>query len=200
MNIFKSPKQYKTRTDYEWINGLKQIDEETIEDLWGIVFVYGTTVARRYDQGDDLGHDAAIAAFLRIKNKGIYQYKFDCPFLAYCRHIVVNEVKRCLKKLPEPSVELLDEIHEDEEEDLERLQIADNHVRARLAPCLELLSQRKRELIDKRYFEDALPQSIAENFGITRNNVNRTMHGARQKLRECLEQRGFFTTGDVLGL
>ena len=198
---FFHPKHIDSRSDHTWIQNLKQEDAETVQDLWEMVFIYGMNTARRYGQGADIGREAAIAAYLRIQNRGVNQFQFKCPFPAYCRLIVVREVKRRLKKLPPPEAELSEEIYIDEDApDTTQLSTTKIHIHERLAPCLELLPSRKIEIIRRRYFEDEPPESIAEALGISRGNVNKIAHDARLKLRDCLEQRGFLTTDDVLGL
>ncbi len=206
MNTFQSSKEDNTQTDYQLIRNLKQEKSEDVLALWEMVFTYGVSITRRYDQDADIGHEAAIAAFQRIQNRGIHQFRFQCPFPAYCRQIVVNEVKRRLNKLPPPSVELTDEIHEDINADADETLApddsqAENHlVQKRLESCIDKLPSRRKDIVRKRYFEGKTPQSVAEELGLRRNHVNQILHRARQKLRECLEQLGFFTAGDVLGL
>ncbi len=206
MSIFKPQTKTETRTDHTWIRHLKQKEAQAVQSLWEMVFTDGVTLARYYKQEDDIGREAAIAAFHRIQNRGVHQFRFQSPFSAYCRQIVVNEVKRRLKKQNKrhkhiAPVELHDEIQEDTSvNDPSVVETTEQHIWRRLEPCLELLPSRKRDVIQRQYFEETTPQSIANEMNIRRGNVNKIAHDARLKLRECLERYGFFTTGDVLGL
>lgn len=57
---------------------------------------------------------------------------------------------------------------------------------------LDALHERKRDIFMRRYWYLDTPQSIAERFGMSENNVKVTLFRLREKLREHLENEGFF--------
>lgn len=187
------------RTDLEWIQQLKQGDEAAITDLWQWLFKRALTVARRYDQAEDVGRDGVVAAFHRIMQRGIYQYKFQCPFLGFCRTILVNEINRRLK----PAPHLLDIDNPATPHPAAELDppVADAAtIRARLQPCMDELQSREQEIITLRYVQDLTPQAIAEQLGLRRNHVNQLAFRARDKLLQCLRSQGFVDSADVLSV
>ena len=71
-------------------------------------------------------------------------------------------------------------------------------VRALLRLCLKRLTHRERQVCDLRYKESQAPETIAALLGISRNYVNVIAYRARAKLRQCLEERGYHSSADVL--
>ena len=187
----------KERTDQEWIRLLKQNDQRTVFDLWEMLFTYGITLARRHRRDDDVGHDAAIEAYRRVRARGVYQFRFECSFRGYCRIIVLNEVRRLMGKQALPATEL-------NEETVGQITaprpVNPGELLARLQPCLAQLTSQEREVIVLRYSEGQDPETIAGRLGISRNYVNVIAHRARRKLRQCLEERGYESAKDVLSV
>jgi DNA-directed RNA polymerase specialized sigma24 family protein len=147
-------------TDQEWIRLLKQNDQRAVDCLWEMLFRFGIASARYYRVDKDIGHDGAMAAYMRIQKRGVYQYHFGCPFLSYCRLIVTNEVRRELEKrnrLPK-EVELDDYVEQSVGESDPPPRAEQVTVRERLQPCLERLTSRKRKVIEQRYFKRQAPE------------------------------------------
>ncbi|MCP5094059.1 MAG: sigma-70 family RNA polymerase sigma factor [Chloroflexi bacterium] len=190
----------ESRTDQEWVRQLKQNDQSAIADLWEMVFQFAWRAARSRQQPEDMGRDAALAAYNRIRQRGIYQYQFSCPFPGYCRVIVVRELFRVLGKLDTHTVQI-SEITEETVGNSDSLPLA-NHaiIKQRLQPCLDHLKKNARQVIELLYFAGLDPASAADKLGINRNYVNQLAHRARNQLKHCLETRGYLTTSDVLGL
>lgn len=184
------------RSDQEWVRALKRDDPQAVQDLWEMLYRFAWAAARRYQQTEDVSHDAAIAAYQRIRKRGVYQYRFNCPFPGYCRVILFNELRRKLNRLPPTDSPLPKGLGRPDRPPAAARDI----VQDRLRPCLERLDNRKREVIELRYLSQLSPTAVAERLGLSRNNVNTLAHRARQLLRECLESYGFKTAGDVLGL
>ncbi|MCB0036804.1 MAG: sigma-70 family RNA polymerase sigma factor, partial [Anaerolineales bacterium] len=142
------------RSDQQWISQLKQEDEAAILDLWQMLFQFAVSAARKYRQSNDTGRDAAAAAYRRIRQRGIYQYRFACPFPGYCRQIVVREVLRRIPK-NDPYLVDIDTVYSTAVAERDPLPKAEQEtVQARLEPCLENLNGREREIIDLLYFEE----------------------------------------------
>ena len=89
----------KELTNQEWMRLLKQNAPRAVDCLSQIVFRFGVASARYYRVDEDIGRQAAVAAYIRILQKGgLYQYDFDCPFVTSCRLIVTNELRRELER------------------------------------------------------------------------------------------------------
>lgn len=187
------------RKDSEWIHLLKQEDEEAIAELWERLFQWALTVTRSRGQAEDLGRDAAVAAYQRIMQRGIFQYKFQCPFPGYCRTIVVKEVYRRMK--PAPHLLDIDDPATPHPSAEVTLPIAGaKTIRQRLEPCMNELKPREHELIIMRYLQEMRPQAIAKQLGIRRNNVNQLLFRARDKLLNCLRRHEFTVSADLLAI
>ena len=189
-------------TDQEWIRLLKQNDQRAVDCLWQSVFRFGIASARYYRVDKDIGREAAVAAYMRIQKRGIYQYHFGCPFVSYCRLIVTNEVRRELEKRNRVPKEVeLDEIVERSVGESDPPPRAKHvMVRKRLQLCLDRLSSRKRKVIDLLYFKRQEPEEVAQQLGLSSNYANVLAYRARNDLRKCLEEQGFGTYEDVLSL
>ncbi len=184
------------RTDQEWVRLLKQDDPQAVSDLWEWLYIRGLNLARRYRQEPDIGSEATIAAYLRIQRRGVYQFKFDCPFLGYCHVILVREVLRLINKSKKKrsEIELDDEVLKDEP-----VEVVDRGaIWRRLQPCMKPLLSRQRKVLILRYLQKYTPQSVADQLGITRNHVNQIAHTARRKLHDCLQRRGYQSIDDML--
>lgn len=188
------------RSDQEWIHLLKQNELRAINDLWEMLFRFAIGAARRYQQEDDTGRDAAIAAYTRIRQKGIYQYRFACPFPGFCRQIVVNELLRLIEKRESPTDDIDDETKQFIGEANVPLEATEATLQHRLEGCLEQLSNRMRQVIHWLYDEGANPKEAAERLGLSRNNLNIIAFRARESLRDCLQGKGFQTAEEVLSL
>jgi RNA polymerase sigma factor (sigma-70 family) len=182
-------------TDQEWIRRLKQDDPQAIQALWELLFTYAVNQARRYRQDEDLGRDAAVEAYSRVRKRGVHQFRFKCSFRGYCSRILANEMLRQMNK-PSPSEIELDEELVGTQESPPRIDL--KKVRALLRLCLKRLNHREREVCDLRYKELQAPETIAARLGISRNYVNVIAYRARAKLRQCLEERGYYSSADVL--
>jgi RNA polymerase sigma factor (sigma-70 family) len=189
--------QTNTRTDQAWIHQLKQEDAAAIADLWQMLYTFGYNLARYKGIPEDLGHDAAVAAYQRIRTRGVYQYRFQCPFAGYCRRIVVNEFWRRVQKYNQlPPTELLEEELTVQDETVS--QQLPPIVRQQLQPCLDKLPTREWQILKEMYFNELEPQAIAEKMDIERNYVNQLAFRARRKLRDCLEAYGYHSIEDLL--
>jgi RNA polymerase sigma factor (sigma-70 family) len=186
----------KDRSDQEWIWALKAREPQVIEDLWEVLFEYGSYYAFYYNVGEDVGRDAAVEAYQRILKRGLQQYRFQCTFRGYCRVIVVHEVQRLLDPQEKDPVELNEEMIGEEAPSLRRTPSLE--VLKRLQPCLDALKDREERVIVLRYFQEADPDKVAQILDITRNYVNVIAYRARRKLRDCLVSRGYKTAADLL--
>lgn len=184
-------------SDQEWVRLLKQEDKQATHDLWVLMYTYGINIARRYCAGDemraeDVGHEGAQKAFMRLKTRGLFQFRFGGSFQGYCRRIAANEVKRVLGRSQKPTVELPEQL---------RAKPSSRNapeIRLLLQPCLDQLSSRENEVIKALYFQELTPAEAAEKLGVTRNNVDVIAYRVRKKLKRCMQGRGFANSSDVL--
>lgn len=189
--------QSTIRTDQAWIRQLKQADETAIQDLWEMLYTFGHNLAQYKQLPLDLGYDAAVAAYHRLRTRGVYQYRFQCPFAGYCRRIVVNEFWRRVQKYNLLSKnQTLEEKSAIENETT--TQTLPRIIREQLQPCIDRLPEREWEVLKEMYFHQLEPQMIAEQMDIERNYVNQLAFRARRKLRDCLKAHGYHSTDDLL--
>ena len=193
-----------SRSDQEWIRLLKQNDPQTLQDLWEMVYTDAINASRIRGQNDNVADIAASRAYMRVWQRGIYQYKFGGRFPHYCRTIVVNQVKTQLDKLTKsssPDINIDDVSHKMATQDNPEASLVSAEIQAEnqeiqaeiqevLTKCLAELSQRLRDIIDKLYFEGASPSGIAEELKLSRSNVNVLAYRARMKLKRCMEMNG----------
>lgn len=188
-------------SDQDWIRLLKQEEPQATAELWRLLFTYGENIARRPCRGDemwaqDVGCEAALRAFMRIKKRGLYQFNFRGPFRGYCRTIVVREVNRLVKQQLKRQTHPLPPVLPDGSIPSTRKQ---QEIMIALQPCLEQLSFREKEVIDRLYLQQEMrPQEAADDLGIRRDNVDSAASRGRRKLKKCMKGRGFENSGDVL--
>lgn len=184
------------RSDHEWVRLLKEQDAQAINDLWLLLYEWGTRSARKRDQSEDLGHDAAVRAFENIVNRGIYQFNFTGPFVGYCSVTVLREVLRLIKQGPHEFNQLDPNIHAPPEEPASD----PAQIRARLQPCMDQLAPRHREVIDLLYLATPVlsPQEAADRLHLSRSNLHKISCVARFKLRQCLKALGYETADEMV--
>lgn len=195
------------RTDPEWVRGAKSSVPQVLDDLWVNVFSWSAALAKRYQQDEHCAQDVAEDAYGRIR-RNLDSYAFRCPFLGWCRTIVVNEMKRWLDKNGRAEKRNVDiDLTESESVSAVRImlpepaaRVSDAGLRNRLQPCLDDLKGQEREVIELRYLQELMPQEVAERLGLQRNHVNVLAHRARQSLLDCLQRQGFASIEDVLSL
>lgn len=183
-------------TDHEWVRLLKNEDETALDKLWHMLFRDGVIIARKKRLDEDLGRDAAMAAYHRICTRGLAQFKFKSTFRSFCWTILTRELYRLLRKQPK-TIELDTAVIGNE-----GLQIKPqlNAVWDRLNPCLEQLPPNRRKIFELIDLQGKRPDEVAEMMNMRRNNVNQLALRARRALKKCLQARGFLTSADVLSL
>lgn len=188
------------RSDQEWIRQLKQDDPASVQALWEMIYRFAWQAAKKRQADSDMAHEAAIAAYNRIRQRGVTQYNYSGPFAGYCRVIVVRELLRLYRKNPNILVT--------ESEHIEEIAVQSNTVPSvdleavqnRLKPCLDKLPTNIKEVVELLYFQGLDPEHAAKKLNIRRNYVNQLAHRARKQLRSCLEGYGYLTAGDVFSL
>lgn len=184
------------RKDVEWVHQLKQGNQQAMMDLWELLYTWAWHLTRDYDPNLDTAHDAAQEAFWRILKRGVYQYTFGCKFLSYCRIILGHEVNRIVSK---PSV-ATESLEMDIPIEDARHRADSEIIHQRLQLCLDRLESRERTIIHLLYYEELKPQIVADRLGLSRSNTNQIACRARQRLRDCLQKRGYNTLADLLSV
>jgi RNA polymerase sigma factor (sigma-70 family) len=187
------------QTDQDRVRSLKQDDPQAVKQLWELLYIRGKNLARRYRQEPDMGSEAAIAAYLRIRTRGVYQFRFACPFEAYCQTILVREMLRLIKKNSPHGMTEEEWQHKMLGALAELPTFVDAAALGRLLkPCLEQLSVRAQKVLALRYEEEQEPQVVADDLGLKRNYVNQIAFTARRRVRDCLQRRGYQSINDML--
>lgn len=184
------------RTDHEWVRLLKQDDPDAQDALWHMLYQDGVTIANRFGRSQDDGRQAAIQTYEKIMQRGIHQFRFQSTLRSYCWTILTRELYRNTRNeldltrlASDPPANPNPHAHYDPD-----------RVWQRLAPCLKRLSPNRRRVFELVDVEGLAPAEAAAQLDMKRNNVNQLAARARRDLRTCLEQRGFKTSDDVLGL
>ncbi len=76
-------------------------------------------------------------------------------------------------------------------------ELARNEILRHLSECLEGLSARQRLAFALREIEGQSPEEVCKALEVSRNNLGVLMFRARNRLRECLEQKGFEGSSDA---
>lgn len=76
--------------------------------------------------------------------------------------------------------------------------LARKEVRELLAGCLEELPERQRQVFELRDVEQLSSEEACNVLGVTANYVGVLLYRARNRLRECLEQKGIRRSADVV--
>jgi RNA polymerase sigma factor (sigma-70 family) len=179
------------RTNVEWVSALASKNPRMEQELWDIVFRFGTLAARHYGQTDDLGYEAAAEGYLEIINTGIHQFKNQGPFEGYCRIIVLNKLRDRLPRAQDPQPLSGDT-------PAPKLGPDPEDILGKLRPCLGELSSLEQRVIDLIHLYEHDPETVARQLNITRNYVNVTAFRARKKLKDCLNRQGYTTSADLL--
>lgn len=185
-----------SHTDQELIRLLKQGDEGALDHLWENLYKDAITIARRSNQVDDMGYDAAVSAYDKLIKRGIYNFGFQASFRRYCWVMLTREIYRLIKKeVPVADAELPELPTVDPQKDAPA-----EMVWSRIKDCYEGLKTRRQNALRLIDLEGLSPADAADQLGLSRNNVNQLVHRARRDMRACLENLGYQTSAEVLSL
>jgi len=185
-------------SNQEWVRLVKQRDPAAMELLWQQTIGWCLILARRYNQDDDVGYTAAVQTMRRIE-KYLHTYQGKGSFLGWCRQTAINRVKDRLPPPDRPREVNLEALPLSQESTFDpEPQATASELRQRLQPCLDQLNARRREVIDKLYFQELSPQEVADQTGSTRGSITKLAFDARRELLDCLIRRGFTTLDDIL--
>ena len=193
----KMEEKEKFANDLEFVRLLKQNNEEALDHLWEALFRDSSKIARKYNQPEDLGYDAAVRAYSKLISSGIRNFKFNSAFRSYCWTIISREMFRIMKK--EVVLEELELNKHASPEPNEKL--ADKQtIILRIQPCIEELKGNRLKVFELVDLAQESPGDVANKLGLSRNNVNKIASRVRLQLRQCLQRHGFISARDVLAL
>jgi RNA polymerase sigma factor (sigma-70 family) len=136
---------------------------------------------------EEVLQQAYVTAFEKLA-----QYRPEGTFRPWLRTIARNHLFahwRERRRLAESDGDALDQlIAADGLEELERDDGRDERETARLAACLELLPERARQLLERRYCEEQPLARLAEQFKRSAATLSVTLFRLRQQLRRCVER------------
>ena len=115
------------------------------------------------------------------------EYDPDRPFLPWALRIALNQVRAARTRLGRDRLVFHDE------QTLETLSgewLADapSDMEVAMDGCLERLSSRNREVVERHYKHDESLSSIAKRLNRTANAVGVMLHRIRRALAECIER------------
>ena len=187
----------KIKLDIDFVRLLKLGDKQALNQLWKSLYRDSQKISRKYNQPVDIGYDAAIRAYENLVSRGIAKFEFRSSFRSYCWTIVTRELIRLLKK--EVFTETLDlEIEVHAAEPTPEKKATPDTILDRIQPCLDLLKGNRLLIFNKIDIDLKNPGEVAEELGLSRNNVNQIASRARREIRACLEGYGFKSVSDVM--
>ncbi|MEM8861945.1 MAG: sigma-70 family RNA polymerase sigma factor [Chloroflexota bacterium] len=189
--------QNETQSETEYLRLLRQGDEQALDQLWESLYRDCVRIARKYRQADDMGYDAAVRAYAKLTSSGIRNFGFRSSFRSYCWTIITREMFRLMKKdKVHDSLDLEMEVHAAPER--EGPLASAQTILDRIQPCIDILKGNRLTVFKMIDLKQMSPGDVAEELGLTRNNVNKLASRARFDMRRCLESRGFLTSSEVL--
>ncbi|OQY48437.1 MAG: hypothetical protein B6242_02310 [Anaerolineaceae bacterium 4572_78] len=165
------------RTNTEWVNALNDDDNQAHQDLWKFLYTRGIAIARQYQQSRHVGYKAACRAYQLIKEQGLDDYHFFCPFLGYCRVILTDEIFRIIKKNSPSMDSLMKDVAGQSKKTY------DTEIQGRLQACIDELKLCEQHIITMLYMQEKNPKFIAKKLGISVNYVKTIAWYARKNLQ-----------------
>lgn len=188
--------------DEVWVRELQAGTPQVKDDLWEVLYCRAATIARFRQTDIDQKHDAVVAAYLRLMNRGIYRFNFHGSFCGYMRVILINEIYRRFPPPDQEPVELPGEDDGDDPTGEPDPAIEELEVRGWLAALEDCLGELQGdnallyEVIQLYYFQRLSVREIAGRLGKKENNIHQLLWRGRVALQDCLMENGF--TADLL--
>lgn len=177
--------------------------EGWVETHGDVLFRYALARLGNATAAEDVVQDTLVAA-LRSRETFRGESAERTWLIGILRHKLIDHLRRRCRELP---------LSADEEGDavVDHMFVADGHWRnppaswdgdpARLsedrefweifARCRDALPERQSALFTLRTFEDADPEALCQEFGVSATNLWVLLHRARTRLRACLEEHWF---------
>lgn len=149
-----------------------------------LVEAFVCSVIRDFQAAEDVVQQVAVAAVEHFD-----RWNQDASFSTWAVGIAKNKVRMHLRKKS-------NDRHIFDEETLARIAQAHDELGKRVDPmkealqhCMKSLQGRSRQVIEMRYLSGLAPASIAEEIGLSRNNVFVMLHRVRVALGRCIRSR-----------
>lgn len=137
-----------------------------------------------YNDAQDVVQEVAKAAV-----EAIDSYDLDKPFgpwvLGVARFKVIDYLRRHGRDrhvFDSESISQMARAYIKRDDELDDMKSA-------LADCMQLLSQRERQVLELRYIEDAKPAQIAHALSINAGTARVMLHRIRQALAQCMKRK-----------
>ena len=145
-------------------------------------FVY--SAIRDFQAAEDVVQQVAVAS---VEN--FAQWNGSASFSTWAVGIAKNKVRMYLRKKSNDRHVFDDQTLSNLVEAYESLEPRVDPMKEALQLCIKQLQGRSRQLIEMRYLSGLTPASIAEEVGLSRNNVFVTLHRVRIALGKCIKTR-----------
>jgi RNA polymerase sigma factor (sigma-70 family) len=189
-----------------WVQLVLEENQDAVVELWVKLMEWGEKAARCRGQEEDVGRDAAIATFHRVQRmKASFTEQStaegESSFCKMCRFVLVREVIRLIERKKVPHTEFItdNEAQIPGQPDPEP-RLEGELVLQRLKPCLDQLSELRRQVIELRYFAQLSPADIASKLDRAPNAIHVATHRALAQLQTCLHNNGYSSAEDLLSL
>jgi RNA polymerase sigma-70 factor, ECF subfamily len=136
---------------------------------------------------EEVLQETYVTAFEKLS-----QYRPERTFRPWLRTIARNHLfahwreRRRLAELDTDMLEIM--IANDGIDELDRDDVRHEQESARLAACLELLPERSRKMLERRYCEEQSLTLLAQQFKRSAATLSVTLFRLRQQLRRCVER------------
>ncbi|MEM7166880.1 MAG: sigma-70 family RNA polymerase sigma factor [Planctomycetota bacterium] len=112
--------------------------------------------------------------------------RLQTSFAGYLRLVVRTAIRSCRARWPEAVAEDLDIAVEAPAAAVEQREIL-----LAIDDCSQLLDEREGHVFQMRMHEEKSFAELGSELGVSVGNLHVIYHRARQKLRQCLERKGF---------
>lgn len=170
--------------DQKYIDALVNGDEELIKEIykkWALPCLKHIKKNNgNKEDAEDVFQDALVAIVLKAK---LSNFVLTVPFGAYLYRVYYN---KWIDKLRERSKKQLTNVETERYIDID-MEMESKQLQYRIYKnCFDKLGKACKELLGARLIGKSGNQ-IAEELGLTRNNVNQKMLVCREQLRKCCE-------------
>ena len=154
-----------------------------------VVAGYISSLISNFQDADDVLQNVAV-----VTVKKFDEYDREKPFAAWVIGIARNMILKYYSEkknkgrlvLDHRAVEAISDIYERE---FDRISRHHDITQGALERCMRQLKGRWKKVLEMYYLRELSPVRIAQQLGITRNNVFVSLHRVRQALRECVHDQ-----------
>lgn len=153
-----------------------------------VIAGYISSLISNFQDADDVLQNVAV-----VTVKKFDEYDRDRPFVSWAigiaRNMVMKYYTEKKKKhliLDQQAIQAISEIYEHE---FKTFSYHNEAAKNALDRCMNQLRGRWRKVLEMYYLRELSPVRIAQQLGITKNNVFVSLHRVRMALRECVHEQ-----------